>query len=51
MYPARFLFIWFFDFISAMFGVVAIMYEDLFTTDKERLKLSRQMDIENLTNP
>ena len=46
----RFLFIFASDFVSASISILIIMCEKRFTTDKERLKLARKMDINNLTH-
>ena len=37
----RFLFVWAFDFITAIFGLWLIMSEKQFTNDKDRLKIAR----------
>ena len=50
IYPERFLYIWLFDFVSAIVAIFRITYEKSFVTDKGRLRLARQMDIENTTN-
>ena len=49
VYPWRFLYVWFSDFVSAFASIVLIMYEKRFVTDKGRLRLARKMDIDNLT--
>ena len=49
VYPWRFLYVWFSDFISAFASILLIMYEKRFVTDKGRLRLARKMDIDNLT--
>lgn len=46
-YPFRFLAIWLFDFVSAFWSIMVIMYEKRFVTDKAMLRLARRMDIEN----
>ena len=49
VYPWRFLYVWFSDFIAAFISIGMIMYEKRFVTDKGRLRLARKMDINNLT--
>ena len=49
VYPWRFLYVWFSDFVSAFASILLIMYEKRFVTDKGRLRLARKMDIDNLT--
>lgn len=41
------MFIWIFDFFASMYGLMKIMSKNM-NTDKDRLKIARQMDIENL---
>ena len=45
----RFLFVFASDFVSALVSILIIMCEKRFTTDKERLKLARTMEINALT--
>ena len=46
----RFLFVFASDFISALVAIIIIMLEKSFSSDKDRLRMARRLDIENLAD-
>ena len=50
VYPTRFLYIWVSDFFCALISIITVLCEKSSTSDQERLKIARKLDINNMTD-
>ena len=50
IYPTRFLYIWVSDFFCALISIITVLCEKSSTSDQERLKIARKLDINNMTD-